>query len=98
MEGGVIDPQLVVHQNLIVFLSPERELYAWGGVSDLDSTLEMWTGFSRPSLVPIPVSHDFSIRKVVASDGRITALLDDGSIRVLGDRIVLNNQVDRGPY
>ncbi|MDA0749405.1 MAG: hypothetical protein O2964_01695, partial [Verrucomicrobia bacterium] len=29
VEGGVIEPQLVVHQNLVVFLSPERELFAW---------------------------------------------------------------------
>lgn len=98
IQKGTIEPQLVVHQNLVVFLSPERDLFAWGGISDQSSTFEMWTGFSRLSLVPIPISHDFSVGKIVAYDGRILSLLDDGSIRVFGDRIVRNNQVERGPH
>jgi len=87
-----------VHRNFVVFLSPERELYVWEGISEHDPTFEVLTGFSRPSLVPIPISHDFTIRKIVECDARITALLDDGTIRVFGDRVVRNNQVDRNPY
>jgi len=98
IQEGAIDPQVVVHRNFVVFLSPERELYVWGGISEHDPTFEVLTGFSRPSLVPIPISHDFTIRKIVECDARIIALLEDGTIRVFGDRVVRNNQVDRNPY
>ena len=73
IQAGVIDPQVVVHSKFVVFLSPERELYVWGGISEHDSTFEVLTGYTRPSLVPTPISHDFTIRQIVECDARIIA-------------------------
>jgi len=79
--AGDIQPQLLIHENLALLLSPKRELFIWGGISEHSATLQNWTGHPGPIEIPIPVPTQGNIQKLAAYQGYLVALMRDGSIQ-----------------
>jgi alpha-tubulin suppressor-like RCC1 family protein len=93
---GEIEPQLLIRNDNAIFLSPNGNIWIWGG-GNRDTTFETWTGYQKGSEIPIPIQTELRFIKIETAYGVLFGLDDKGMIWTLGNKLAGLNPTSTNP-